>query len=39
MGLGTGLISLILAAIIAGFVAYLTVSHKDVEGSLPHPRS
>lgn len=30
-GLGTGLISLILAVIIAGFVAYLTVSHKDVK--------
>lgn len=33
MGLGTGLISLILAVIIVAFVAYLTVTHRDVGGS------
>jgi uncharacterized membrane-anchored protein len=29
LGLGTGPVSLVLAALIAGFVAYLTVSGKD----------
>lgn len=41
MGLGTGLISLILAVIIVGFVAfaYLTVTHWDVEGASRYPRN
>jgi uncharacterized membrane-anchored protein len=38
MGLGTGLISLILAVIIVGFVVYLTITHKDVRGYTPHAR-
>ncbi len=32
MGLGTGPISLVLAVLIIGFVAYLTVTRKDVTG-------
>lgn len=35
MGLGTGLISLILAVIIVALVAYLSVTHKDVESDTP----
>ncbi len=31
VGLGTGPVSLALAVVIVGFVAYLTVSHKDVK--------
>jgi uncharacterized membrane-anchored protein len=37
-GLGTGRISLILAVIIVGFVAYLTVRRKDIKRSTAHPR-
>lgn len=32
VGLGTGPVSLVLAIIIAALVAYLTVTHKDVQG-------
>ncbi len=38
MGLGTGLISLILAAIIVVLVAYLTITRKDVQHATPGPR-
>lgn len=33
MGLGTGQISLVLAVLIVGFVAYLTITRKDVKGA------
>ncbi len=33
LGLGTGQISLVLGALIIGFVGYLTVTHKDVPGA------
>jgi uncharacterized membrane-anchored protein len=33
LGLGTGLISLVLAVLIAGLVGYLTVTHKDIKRS------
>lgn len=36
MGLGTGLISLILAVIIVGFIIYLTITYKDVRGYTSH---
>lgn len=38
MGLGTGLISLVLAAVIAGLVSYLTLAHKNIQNhtSPPH---
>src|SRR5690348_14833753 len=39
MGLGTGLISLILAVIILAFVGYLSVTHKDEQSNAPSPRS
>jgi uncharacterized membrane-anchored protein len=38
LGLGTGLISLVLAALIIGFVGYLTVTHKDVKDATTPPR-
>jgi uncharacterized membrane-anchored protein len=38
MGLGTGLISLILAGIIIVLVSYLSVTHKDVQGITPSRR-
>jgi len=38
LGLGTGLISLILAAVIVGFVGYLTVTHKDIKDTTTTPR-
>lgn len=38
LGLGTGLISLILAVVIIGFVGYLTVTHVDVKDTATSPR-
>jgi uncharacterized membrane-anchored protein len=38
LGLGTGLVSLLLAAAIAGFVAYLTVSGRDTPEDARAPR-
>lgn len=39
LGLGTGLISLILAVLIIGFVGYLTVTHVDVRDAAAKRRS
>ena len=39
LGLGTGLISLILAAVIIGFVGYLSVTHVDVRDAAAKPRN
>lgn len=36
LGLGTGSVSLILTILIIAFVAYLTITHKDVEGKQQH---
>ncbi len=33
LGLGTGLVSIVLAILIVGFVGYLSVTHKDVKSS------
>ena len=38
VGLGEGLISLILTVLIIGFVAYLTITRKDVKDSATGPR-
>jgi uncharacterized membrane-anchored protein len=38
LGLGTGLVSLVLAAAIAGFVAYLTATGKDTPEDARAPR-
>jgi len=38
LGLGTGLISLILAVVIIGFVGYLTITRADVKGATTNPR-
>ena len=32
LGLGTGLVSLVLTILIAGFVGYLSITHKDMKG-------
>ncbi len=37
LGLGTGPVSLVLALLIAGFVAYLTVSRRDTPGRVDAP--
>ena len=39
LGLGTGLISLILAVVIISFVGYLTVTHVDVRDAAAEPRN
>ncbi len=31
LGIGTGLVSLVLTALIAGFVGFLTITHKDIK--------
>ncbi len=38
LGLGTGLISLVLAVLIIGFVGYLTITRKDIAVSTTHAR-
>ncbi len=38
VGLGTGLISLVLAVLIVGFVGYLTVTRKDTKDATTAPR-
>jgi uncharacterized membrane-anchored protein len=39
LGLGTGLISLMLAVLIIGFVGYLTITHKDVKDAMTNRHS